>query len=141
MNVVYADDDQLSLEIVLRALESRGHTVIAVNSSKMNDMLVKFQQLLTQGPVPQMIILDGHNIAKDPDGKPVADVQPTVLMGWLHRNGLDAQTPFVLYSSDDAMVEKYQADPSIGFFAAVPKVGVNGGLSALLKVVESLPKS
>ena len=137
MNIVYADDDQLSLEIVLRALEARGHNVTAINSSKINELLLQLQRVLTQGPLPQVVILDGHNVTTDAGGKPVLDVQPTQLMGWLQRQGLPLDTPFILYSSDERLVSQAQQDQTMGFFAAVAKGGTQGGLNALLRVVES----
>lgn len=136
MNIVYADDDQLSLEIVLRALESRGHRVTIVNSSKVKEMLRQFQQVLVQDPLPQLVILDGHNVATDAEGKPIADLQPDLLMNWLQRNGLPDNTRFVLYSSDDHLIAQTRANQVSGFFAAVPKVGSQGGLNALLTAVE-----
>src|SRR5690348_9954669 len=98
MNIVYADDDQLSLQIVLRALEARGHQVTTVDSSKVNDMLRMFRQMLTSGPLPQLIILDGHNVARDTDGTALVDVQPSMLLNWFQRNGIPGETRFVLYS-------------------------------------------
>ncbi len=136
MNIVYADDDKLSLEIVLQALQSRGHRVTTVNSSKVQDMLGQFQGLILQGPLPQVVILDGHNIVTDPEGRPLVDIQPTQLMSWLQRQGLPSETRFILYSSDDQMVAQAQQNQTLGFFAAVPKAGSQGGLNALLRVVE-----
>ncbi len=137
MNIVYADDDQLSLQIVLRALEARGHQVIIVNSSRMTEMLGQFRQLLSQGPMPQVIILDGHNVARDNEGIALVDVEPTTLLNWFQRNGLANDTRFVLYSSDDQLVEQVRSDTKLGFSGAVAKAGSKGGLQALLEVVES----
>ena len=139
MNIIYADDDQLSLEIVLRALQTKGHQVITINSSKVNDMLLQMQRLMTQGPVPEIVILDGHNVATDPDGRPLVDIQPTQLINWLQRQGLPPDTRFILYSSDDQLVEQAQSNQLAGFWAAVAKAGSKGGLNALLKAVENAP--
>jgi CheY-like chemotaxis protein len=136
MNIVYADDDQLSLQIVLRALEARGHQVTTIDSSKVNDMLKIFRQLLANGPLPQLIILDGHNVARDADGTPLVDVQPTMLLNWFQRNGLPGDTRFVLYSSDDQLIEQARSNTALGFAGAVSKVGTEGGLYALLDTVE-----
>lgn len=136
MNIVYADDDQLSLQIVLRALEARGHQVTTIDSSKVNDMLKIFRQLLTHGPLPQLIILDGHNVARDTDGTALVDVQPTMLLNWFQRNGLPGDTRFVLYSSDDQLIEQARSNTALGFAGAVSKAGTEGGLYALLDTVE-----
>ncbi len=137
MHILYADDDQLSLQIVWRALEARGHQVTTVDSSRVYQMLNQFQQVLGVEPVPQVIILDGHNLARDDKGNPVADVQPTMLRSWLQRQGLNDGTRFVLYSSDNQLVEQIRSDTALGFSAAVPKSGNGGGLLALLKAIET----
>ncbi len=136
MNIVYADDDQLSLEIVLRALQARGHQVTTLNSSQPAQMLGQFRQVLEHGPVPQLVILDGHNIAKDLEGQPIVDVQPTMLRGWFLGSGLPEGTRFVLYSSDDHLLSQAREAKEWGFWAAVAKTGTGGGLNALLRAIE-----
>lgn len=137
MNIVYADDDQLSLEIVHRALQARGHQVITVNSSRLQEMLRLFQQVLSDGPVPQVVILDGHNLARDTEGQVVVDVAAGHLVHWFQRQGLPDGIRFVLYSSDDQLVAQAAQNQHLGFYAAVAKAGSNGGLKALLKVLET----
>lgn len=137
MNILYVDDDQLSLEIVLRALEARGHSINAINSTKAEEMVVQLKKVLTYGPYPQLVILDGHNVSRDNEGSAILDMAPGFLKNWLERNGLPANTPFVLYSSDDQLVDSVRNDQHSGFFAAVTKGGVAGGLNALLKAIES----
>lgn len=137
MNIVYADDDQLSLEIVYRALQARGHRVITVNSSRLQEMLCQFQQVLSDGPLPQIVILDGHNVARDAEGQVVIDVDAGHLVHWFQRQGVPAGIRFVLYSSDDQLVAQAAQNQHLGFYAAVAKAGTNGGLKALLNVVEA----
>lgn len=136
MNILYADDDQLSLQIVWRALQARGHQVITVNSSQASTMLNQFLKILTQGPMPELVILDGHNLTRDTTGQPVLDIPPSMVMNWLTGHGLPAHTPFVLYSSDDQLVGQARQDAGLGFQAAVSKGGNEGGLAALLRVIE-----
>jgi CheY-like chemotaxis protein len=137
MNILYVDDDQLSLEIVLRALQTRGYNISTVNSTKADDMAVQLKKLLAYGPVPQMVILDGHNVSRDPTGQAIVDMAPGFLKRWLERNGLPGDTRFVLYSSDEQLVEQIRNDSAAGFSAAVLKGGVGGGLNALLQTIES----
>jgi CheY-like chemotaxis protein len=137
MNILYVDDDQLSLEIVLRALQTRGYNISTVNSTKAEDMALQLKKLLAYGPVPQMVILDGHNVSRDPTGQAIVDMAPGFLKRWLERNGLPGDTRFVLYSSDEQLVEQIRNDAAAGFVAAVSKGGVGGGLNVLLQTIES----
>ncbi len=137
MNIIYADDDQLSLEIVLRALQARGHTVQTINTSRAADMIAQFQVALRSKPAPQLIILDGHNVARDDQGRVLADMQPALMVEWLRKHGLTPGVRLVLYSSDDGLVQQARTDAALGFSAAVPKAGASGGLKILLDTVET----
>lgn len=137
MNIIYADDDKLSLNIVHRALEARGHTVHLVYTGDATRLQAELQSSLTTTSAPNLVILDGHNLTLDEQGKPIVDIQPTVLMNWLRRNGLNAQTRFVLYSSDDSLLQQAHNNPELGFWSAISKVGEQGGLNALLRLVET----
>jgi CheY-like chemotaxis protein len=137
MNIIYADDDQLSLEIVSRALQARGHSVRIINTSRAAEMLSQFSTALKNPIAPQVIILDGHNVARDPQGNTLADLKPAQMVDWLRRHGLPSQVRLVLYSSDDHLVEEIRADQQLGFSAAISKAGAKGGLKALLEAVET----
>ena len=135
MNIIYADDDQLSLEIVFRALQSRGHSVKTINTSRATELTTQFEAALrTQ---PQLIILDGHNVTRDAQGRILADMKPALMVDWLRRNGLPSGVRLMLYSSDDGLVEEVRADQKLGFSAAIRKAGTGGGLKALLDAVET----
>jgi hypothetical protein len=59
-----------------------------------------------------------------------------MLLNWFQRNGLPGDTRFVLYSSDDQLIEQARSNTALGFAGAVSKVGTEGGLYALLDTVE-----
>jgi hypothetical protein len=136
MKIVYADDDQLSLSIVNRALQARGHTVLTIYTGDASGLQTKLVDSLQDKPAPHFVILDGHNLTLDEKGKPIVDIHPNLLMDWLRRNGLDEQTRFVLYSSDDSLLAQVRNDPTSGFWTAISKVGEAGGLGALLRLLE-----
>lgn len=137
MNIIYADDDQLSLEIVGRAFQARGHNVQIINTSRATEMLNQFQLALKEKDELHVVILDGHNVALDPQGKAVADIAPTMLVDWLRKHGLPSDTRLVLYSSDENLVDEIRTDEKLGFSAAIRKAGTGGGLKALLEAVET----
>jgi len=137
MKIIYADDDQLSLDIVLRALQARGHQVYTINTSHGEAMLQQFEVLLDHQTPPQIIILDGHNLVLDAQGQVLFDLQPALLVAQLRQQGLSAEVKLVLYSSDEGLINEARNQRSMGFSAAVPKVGNGGGLMALLAAVET----
>lgn len=137
MNIIYADDDKLSLNIVHRALEARGHRVQTIYTGDASQLQASLQASLSQENTPQIVILDGHNLTLDETGKPIVDIQPTLLMEWLRRNGVAATTRFVLYSSDDSLLQQVRTNPNLGFSSAISKVGEQGGLSALMRTIEA----
>lgn len=137
MNIIYADDDKLSLNIVHRALEARGHNVQTIYTGDASQLQAHLKATLTVENRPQIVILDGHNLTLDETGKPIVDIQPTLLMDWLRRNGLTDTTRFVLYSSDDSLLQQVRANPQLGFWSAISKVGEQGGLVALMRTIEN----
>lgn len=139
MYVLYADDDQLSLDIVERALVARGHVARVINTAHASEMFDQFKRALEIGLSPQIVVVDGHNIARDTEGRPIIDVEPTTLLSWLRRNGLPDNVRYVLYSSDDKMLEQAQRNRTWGFSAAVSKGGEQGGLLALIRTLEQIP--
>ncbi len=139
MFVLYADDDQLSLDIVERALIARGHIARVINTAHASEMFEQFKKALEIGLPPQIVVVDGHNIARDTEGRPIIDVEPTTLLNWLRRNGLPDNVSFVLYSSDDKMLEQALKNRSWGFSAVVSKGGEQGGLLALIHTLEQIP--
>lgn len=137
MNIIYADDDQLSLEIVGRAFQARGHHVQIINTSRATEMLNQLKLALKNKADLHVVILDGHNVALDAQGKAVADVAPTTLVDWLRKQGMPSDTRLVLYSSDENLVDEIRTDLKLGFSAAIRKGGSGGGLRALLEAVET----
>lgn len=141
MVILYADDEQSARVWVSRALETKGHTVLSLDTSDPAALQAdtgRVLSLLKGGMQLDLIILDGHNMLTNSDGRLLADVTPQGLLEWLYRNGLSRAYPLILYSNDPDLVAEIRLRNTAGFVDAICKVGKEGGLRALLEAVERL---
>lgn len=136
MFIIYGDDEQLARELVTKALSARGYKIISLDTSQADEMRNRLQNIRNEHGLPDIFILDGHNVLLDKDGNKLYDMTPLGMVSWLRQNGLSGNTKFILYSNDDKLVEQARSNRHLQFFAAVPKGGVEGGLTALLQAVE-----
>ena len=136
MLILYGDDEQVARDLVVQALSAKGYKIFALDTSRAEEMTVRLKQLVQAHGVPDVFVLDGHNVLLDRSGNRLYDMTPLGLVSWLRQNGLPARCKFILYSNDDKLVEQARTNRNLNFFDAVPKAGSNGGLNALLRAVE-----
>jgi len=136
MLILYGDDEQVARELVVKALTAKGYTVYSLDTSRAEEMTVGLKKLVQTHGVPDIFVLDGHNVLLDRAGNPLYDMTPLGLVSWLRQNGLPAQCKFILYSNDDKFVEQALKNRSLDFYDAIAKAGSKGGLNALLKSIE-----
>lgn len=120
-----------------RALAARGYSIHTIYTGDVTTLTAAIQASLSQEPNPAYVILDGHNQTLDENGQPIIDIQPALLMEWLYRQGLPAHVRFVLYSNDDKLLQQVRTDPASGFWTVIAKVGEQGGLTALLRLLKT----
>lgn len=140
MLIIYGDDEQLARQLVTKALEAQGYQIIALDTSRAEEMTSRLKEVNLRYGSPDIFILDGHNILLDNDGKPLYDMTPLGMVSWLRQNGLAGSCKFILYSNDDKLVEQARTNRAMQFFDAVAKGGDGGGLLALLAAVERASK-
>jgi CheY-like chemotaxis protein len=142
MVVVYADDEHTARQQVSRALRLRGHTVITLDTGSAMQLEEQVARLLSSvrenGLVIDVLVLDGHNYLLDENGHLLADMTPRSFLEWLWQNKLCRECHYILYTNDSGMVAEAQLQKSIRFAATICKVGVGGGLQALLESLEHL---
>lgn len=136
MLIFYGDDEQMSRDLVIKALAVRGFYAFALDTSQADQMKSHLKTLCEEQGTPDIFILDGHNILLDKQGNKLYDMTPLGMVSWLRQNGIEASCKFILYSNDDVLVEQARINRGLQFFAAIPKAGVGGGLVALLQAVE-----
>ncbi len=136
MFILYGDDEQLAREMVMKALRARGYQIFALDTSRTEEMTTGFQSLRQQYGIPDIFILDGHNVLLDNSGNRLFDMTPLGLVTWLRQNGVSEQCKFILFSNDDKLVEQARTNRALHFFEAISKSGSEGGLNALLLAVD-----
>lgn len=136
MFILYGDDERLDRDLVTAALSSKGYNIQSLDTSKTDEMTKKLQVLYEKHGLPDIFILDGHNVLRDDAGNKLFDMTPLGMVSWLRQNGLSREAKFILYSNDDELVRQAQTNRNLHFYGAVSKSGTNGGLLALLKEVE-----
>src|SRR5690349_8346082 len=99
MLLLYADDEKIPRELVKKVFTARGHHVIDVDTSSPAAVKDTLRELRDRYGIPDIIILDGHNILLDEDGSPLFDMTPLGLVNWLHQNGIPPEVKFILYSN------------------------------------------
>jgi hypothetical protein len=144
MVIVYADDDQASRRLVLRALEMRGHTVFTLdtsNAAQLQQDALNLLQLTKAGLKLDVLVLDGHNVLTDSQGRAFLDVTPLGLLNWLYQNELGRDCLLILYSNDNVMVQQANQQKLVNFRATICKVGEGGGLQGLLASLDSIAET
>ena len=136
MLILYGDDEQLSRDLVTRAMQSRGYQILTLDTSRAEEMTTRLKTLRQEYGSPDIFILDGHNVLVDNDGKQLYDMTPLGLVSWLRQNGLSGECKFILFSNDDKLVEQARSNRNLHFFDAISKGGQGGGLNALLQAVD-----
>jgi CheY-like chemotaxis protein len=136
MVIFFGDDEQIAREVVTKALVSSGYSAFSLNTGSALSMPVELAQLLQEHGVPDIFILDGHNVLLDDTGNRIYDMTPLGLIAWLHQNGIPENCRFILYSNDEKLVEQASSNRHLNFFDAIPKGGEKGGLKALIKAIE-----
>ena len=141
MLILYGDDEQLSRDLVTKALKAKGYDILTLDTSQASEMTTRLKQLRQQYGAPDIFILDGHNVLLDNDGQQLYDMTPLGLVSWLRQNGLTDECKFILYSNDDKLVEQALTTRSLHFFDAIAKGGPGGGLNALLQAIDRATKA
>jgi CheY-like chemotaxis protein len=136
MFILYGDDEQVARDLVVKALTAKGYKVQAIDTSRTEEMTTGLKSLVAEHGTPDILVLDGHNILLDRAGNRLYDMTPLGMTSWLRQNGLSAQCKFILYSNDDKLVEQTLSSRTLKFYGAVSKSGQNGGLMALLHIIE-----
>lgn len=136
MLILYGDDEQVARDLVVKALTAKGHQIYAIDTSRTEEMTVRLKELFNKQGIPDVFVLDGHNVLVDRSGNRLYDMTPLGLVSWLRQNGLPAQCKFILYSNDDKLVEQALTNRNLNFYDAVSKSGQSGGLAALIKVID-----
>lgn len=140
MMILYGDDEQVARDLVVKALGAKGYEIYALDTSRTEEMTVRLKTLVQEHGVPSIFVLDGHNVLLDKAGNRLYDMTPLGLVSWLRQNGLPADCKFILYSNDDKLVSQAHTNRSLNFFDAVSKSGENGGLAALIRVIDRASK-
>lgn len=136
MVIMHVDDEELARELVAKSLQVKGYQVLSLDGSRSDELTRHLAELQAKYGQPNIFILDGHNVLRDVGGNAIYDMTPLGLIPWLHQHGVPSDCKFILYSNDDKLVEQALSNRRYKFFDAVPKVGSQGGIMALLKAVE-----
>ncbi len=140
MLIFYGEDEQVTRDLVLRALTAKGYKVFGLDTSRSEELTNRLKKLQQENGAPDAFILDGHNILLDDDGNKLYDMTPVGLVAWLRQNGIPESCKFILYSNDEKLVEMARTNRHLQFFGAIPKGGEQGGIMALLRLVEEAGK-
>ncbi len=135
--IFFGDDEPVARELVLHALEAKGYEVRTIDTSRSEEMAEQIKNLISQYGPPEIFIMDGHNILKDESGNVLFDMTPIGLMTWLKAMGITSNCKFILYSNDFIMVEQARQNSQLDFYAALPKSGREGGITQLVRTIES----
>jgi hypothetical protein len=138
MWILYADDEQIPRDLVAKALQAKGYTVSTIDTSRTEEITVRLRDLLEKHGIPTILILDGHHVLHDQEGNKLFDMNTLGMVNWLRHNGLPNDCKFILYSSDDYLIEQARLQHNFGFSEAIPKSGPQGGLGALLQAIAKL---
>ncbi len=136
MLLMYGDDDLKSRDLVTRAVQTRGDQILTFDTSQAEELTARFKDLIKHFGLPDILILDGHNILLDKQGQGFFDMTPSSMIFWLKQNGLKDDCKIILYSNDDSLVEQARLNNALKFFDAIPKGGKEGGLRALLQAID-----
>lgn len=140
MLVLLANDDSGLRQTIGAALVGAGHDVYDLDTSNAQLLTVQLGDFAGSGRQPDLVILDGHNILRDAEGQKLIDLTPLVLITWLRQNEISRQARFVLYSSDEKLLETARRNRHLQVWRAVSKQAAEGGMAALLEVVEELDR-
>ncbi len=136
MLIFYGEDEQTTRDIVIRAFKAKGYDIYGLDTSHAEEMQSRLKKMQTEYGLPDIFILDGHNILLDSAGNKLYDMTPLGLVAWLRQHGIPTSCKFILYSNDDRLVEQAHANRHLQFVDAIPKGGEKGGLTALIRAVE-----
>ncbi|MEI6046511.1 MAG: hypothetical protein WCS37_19340 [Chloroflexota bacterium] len=137
MQIIYADDEPGILKQVCNFLQQHGHMVCTINTTNILDFQEKLVTLLSGDFVPDVVIIGGHNLLRDREGHSVFgfDIEGFVINKWLETQDLPPTCRYILFSRDQALVEKAQQRREWGFQTGILKNSPEA-LAHLLQAIE-----